>query len=1519
MSEDFDVAIVGLACRFPGAASATEFWRNLIGGVESITRFSDADLLAAGVSPEVLSRSDYVKASPVLSDPAGFDAAFFGIAPSEAATLDPQHRLLLELAHHALEDAGCDPARERGRIGVFAGSALNTYLLDRDLGTGLAENYIPTLTASDKDFLATRVSYLLGLRGPSLTVQSACSTSLVALHLARQSLLSEETDVALAGAVSVRVPHSAGYFYDGSGVVSPDGHVRAFDAQANGTVFGSGGGVIVLKRLADALAAGDHIHAVIKGSAINNDGSGKAAYTAPSVGGQSDVVVEALANAGLDAAQLGYLEAHGSGTPVGDRIELLALTNAFRQFTPRTGFCAIGSVKTNVGHLDAAAGMAGLIKTVLSLQHHRIPPTLHYTRPNAEIDFPATPFFVNAAPLDWKANDADHPRYAGVMGTGMGGTNAFVVLAEAPAPAPIETTAEGPHLLLLSAKTPAALDATARQFGEFLSTRGEEAREDFADIAYTLQTGRTAFRHRRFGIFRQASEAAAALSGQIATAFTTDTVRTDATPTITFLLPGVGDHYPEMARGLYERFAVFRAEVDRCAEILRPLLGTDVRELLYARERPEAPVAKPRGIDLKQLLGRGPGSASGSGAPAPARRLDRTIENQPALFTVEYALARLWMHWGVTPAAIVGHSMGEYVAACLAGVFSLEDALRLIATRARLVNELPAGAMVAVMLSEPEVLPLLAPELSIALINGPKLCVVAGPEAAIARFGDRLKEVGAIFRPVRNTHAFHSRLLDPIMDAFAREVKQVRLSPPQFPFTSNLTGDWITAAQATDPLYWTEQSRSTARFSDALTRLWRLPDTTLVEVGPGRTLGVLAMQHPARPAGQKPLIVSSLRHDYENQPDVEFIYHNLGRLWLAGTPVAWEKIDERAARQKVALPLYPFEHSRHWIESKPRTRQSDPAQPRADLADWFYVPAWKRAPLPASRAETASDVLWLILGEDAAPAHRLLAALNEREADVIFARFGASLRPGVLDDYTRLLASLKSRTFSALHILHLGALSTAATAPDADSGFYSLLGLAQALGEAALAVPVRLAIVTAQVHEVTGEESLRPAMATAAGLCGVISKEYPQVTAFAVDLPSPEIADAAPLLDEFHAPVKGATLAWRGRHRWERVFLSEKITAPAPLTGLRMRGVYLITGGTGGLGLEVARFLAKTCRARLVLTKKQPFDRTAPDADARVVQALREIEALGAEVEIQVCDVTDLAGMKRVVTETLAKYGELHGVIHAAGILREGLIQIKTREIAAAVLAPKVAGAPVVFEAVRALRLDFLALFSSVSSVVGFHGQSDYVAANAFLDAFAHYASTRASFRTVAIDWPVWRETGILTGLQAPAMLEARKEIVRQQAILTRDGIEIFRRALASSQPQLIVSPRDLAIVLAEAAQPPPDLAGSATATSTQAAAPRRDVGEEPRDPVEKAVADQWSAALGVSPIGIHENFIELGGHSLLAMRIVAQLRTAYQVNFTLRKFFEDPTVAGVALAIQNEIVAEIENLSEEEASQRVS
>lgn len=878
------IAVVGLAGRWPGARDVVQFWENLRGGVESISTLTEDQLDAAGVDAALRAHPAYVKRRPLLDDVAMFDAAFFGYTPAEAAAMDPQHRLFLETAWEALEHAGYDAERHPGAIGVFAGSHQNAYLLanltsgrefiDEFLGCREGRS-LSTLLGNDKDFLTSRVAYKLNLRGPAVTVQTACSTSLVSVVLACDSLRSGQTDLALAGGVAVLLPEHKGYLGQDGGMMSPDGHCRAFDAAANGTVFGSGVGVVALKRLSSAMADGDTIHAVIRGAALNNDGARKVSYTAPAVDGQVAVIRAALEQAGVSADTIGYVEAHGTGTPLGDPIEVAALTQAFRAGTPRKQFCHLGSVKTNVGHLDAAAGITGFIKAVLALREKVIPPTLHFTAPNPRIDLAASPFKVAATLTPWP--EGATPRRAGVSAFGVGGTNAHVVLEEAPrreATAPARTH----QLFLLSARTPAALDAAAARLAAHVRAAPES---ELPDIAYTLQVGRREFPHRRMLVCGDAAEASAWLENGEPRRVVSQHCELREPPVV-FMFPGQGAQYAGMGAQLYEREQVFREAVAVCAGLLQEHLGLDVTRLL---------------------------------CPTPAEmawaeeKLTHTRFAQPALFTMEYALARLWLSWGIQPAAMIGHSLGEYVAATLAGVFPLGRALEIVAERARLIEGAPTGGMMAVRLPEAELTPLLGKTLALAAVNAPALCVASGAADDLAALETTLKSRGVATIRLAATRAFHSAAMDEITGPLARRLRKRPLQAPTLPLVSGITGRWLTADEATDPEYWAMHARRTVRFADALAQLWSEP-RVLLEVGPGSALTTLARQHPRRT--EQHAIVPSL--PTAREPEHVAALGALGRLWLAGVRPDWDKFHAAAPRRRVPLPTYPFERKRHWVE-----------------------------------------------------------------------------------------------------------------------------------------------------------------------------------------------------------------------------------------------------------------------------------------------------------------------------------------------------------------------------------------------------------------------------------------------------------------------------------------------------------------------------------------------------------------------------------------------------------------------------
>jgi amino acid adenylation domain-containing protein len=890
------IAIVGMAGRFPGARDVEELWQNLRDGVDCIYRFGDEELLAAGVEPALLRHPRYVKAGGVIDGEELFDADFFDYAPREAELIDPQHRVFLECAYEALERAGHHPERFRGPIGVYAGTGHPGYFLRNLAGHAALLATVGERAASlgnSLDYLTTRVSYKLNLRGPSVDLQTACSTSLVAVHLACQALQAGDCDLALAGGAEVRVPQRQGYLHEEGGVESASGVCRAFDAGADGTVWGSGAGVVVLRRLADALADGDTVHAVILGTAINNDGSGKVGFTAPSIAGQAEVIAAAQARAGCAPETVGFVECHGTGTPLGDPIEVAALVRAFGTARRRGGGCALGSVKTNLGHLGAAAGIAGLIKATLALERREIPASLHFSRPNPRLELGAeSPFYVNVDLAAWPAEDGV-PRRAGVSSFGIGGTNAHAVLEEAPPRQPAGPARRW-QLLLLSAKSEQALEAATDDLAAWLADGPRrEPLATLAEACYTLQTGRRAFACRRALLCREAAEAGEALAVRDPRRLWSRRLP-DAAPRrpVVFLFPGQGTQHVDMGRGLYDSEPVFRHELDACADLLAPLLGRDLRLTLFP------PAAR---------------------RAAAAGELGQTRLAQPALFAVEYALARLWMAWGVAPWAMLGHSLGELVAACLSGVFSLADALALVAARGERMQAEPGGAMLGVELSESDLAPLLPPAVELAAVNGPSDCAVSGPEKEVAEVAARLEERGVVCRRLHTSHAFHSATMAPVGPALAALVARMERRAPAVPWVSNLSGDWIGAAEAADPGYWAAQLRGTVRFGAGVERLLATgAEPLFLEVGPGGTLCGLVARRQAWQGRQEraaAVAVSSMRHPQATDDDDERVLAAaLARLWLAGVEIDWAAVHAGERRRRVPLPTYPFQRQRLWIE-----------------------------------------------------------------------------------------------------------------------------------------------------------------------------------------------------------------------------------------------------------------------------------------------------------------------------------------------------------------------------------------------------------------------------------------------------------------------------------------------------------------------------------------------------------------------------------------------------------------------------
>ncbi len=1357
--KDSRIAIVGMAGRFPGARNLSEFWQNLHDGVESIRALTEKELLAAGATPQEIADPDYVRMAAVLDDVPMFDASFFGFSPRDASIMDPQHRHFLECAWEALEDAGHVPANFNGSIGVYAGSGLNSYLIHNLLANRKLRDSAGLFqlkqTGNDKDVLSTRVSYQLDLRGPSINVQTACSTSLVAVHLACQSLLNFECDMALAGGVTIEIPHGRGYIYHDGEILSRDGHCRAFDASSSGTIFGSGLGLVVLRRLEDAIADRDNIRAIILGSAINNDGARKVGYLAPSVDGQAEVIAEALGVAGVSADDISYVETHGTGTVVGDPIEVRALTQAFRKTTQRVGYCGIGSLKTSIGHLDAAAGVANLMKTVLALQHRQLPASLNFHQINPHIELQNSPFYINNKLADWPADN--RPRRAGVTSLGIGGTNAHVVLEEA-APA-IHSAATQPYqVLTVSAKSESAADRALENLAAHLQAHPEV---NLADAAFTCQMGRQAFQHRRAiivpGIRNAANSPINFDRKQIVSAIAS---KSKLQPV--FMFSGQGAQHANMARELYINDKVFRSAFDDCSRKLQQYLNLNLCDVVFPPPEKFA--------ESKDLL-------------------DQTWLTQPALFAIEYSLAQWWISLGVNPVAMVGHSIGEYVAACLAGVFSLDDALAITAYRGRLMFDQPRGAMLAVPLPASELN--LDEGLSLAAINNPEICVVSGPNELVDAYEAKLKSKSLLCTRLHTSHAFHSAMMDPVLPAFEERLKSIPLHPPRLPFLSNLTGTWITAAEATDPTYWSRHLRSTVRFSDCIHQLLQQPNHILIEVGPGSTLASLAR---LQSAGALP-VLHTLPHPKENLPDHAFALRAMAQAWAAGVEIRWSALHDLNSVQRVPMPTYPFERQKFWIDPDPEavapayslaSAAADVPHPDP-LQSWLYQRAWQPSPIDDTLPDESGS--WIIFADPAGLGERIARKLKSSRQDVVLVFAGTHytrskpskyiLRPEMREDYDTLLVDIMKSGRTLKKILYLWSLSQESyTRPLEDAqlmAFFSPLYLAQSLAAQDI-LEVDIAFVTDRLQKISDEVVRDPMQALMAGPAKVVPKELPGCTCRCIDLDlqhDRRDKSAQLLVAEMSTLRTDASVAYRKAERYVEQLVPMPPFAAAARPRIKHGGVYFITGGMGGIGMVLAEYLAREFNAKLVLTGRTQLpspeqwtsalqNESLSQEEKQKLQSLLEIQKISGGLLAVSADVSDLDQMQQVISDAKQRFGKIDGVFHAAGVLDDGPLMLKTAESASRVLAPKVRGTLQLAQAFSSEPPDFIALFSSISAIYPPEGQVDYAAANAFLDTFA--AQQGAPY--ITINWGAWQDVGMAARFASPhplldkCLLDTNREIV---------------------------------------------------------------------------------------------------------------------------------------------------------------
>ena len=1229
------------------------------------------------------------------------------MTPREAELRDPHHRLFLEIAHATLAHGGYDGQSYSGRVGVFAAMNGNRYrfdYLEEHPDLIRSAGYLTIDIASAPDYLSTFVSYKLGLRGPSITTLSACSSSLVSVHLACTAIRAGDCDMAVAGGVSIEFPFNRGYFYFPGSTAARDGVVRPFDEHATGTNFGNGVGAVLLKPLPIALADGDTVYAVIRGSAVNNDADRKAGFTAPSVAGQRECIQAALRSAGVAPQDVSFVEAHGTATPVGDPIELAGLVEAFRSFEGPdlpAGYCALGTVKSNVGHLGHSAGITGLIKTVLALHHERIPASINVTTPSTAIDWATSPFTLVTETRPWPAGDGK-PRIAAVSSFGIGGTNAHMVLAEAPPPDRGDRPNRPNEAVLWSATDEQAHDHLRERLADYFA---DLPAAQFADAAHTLRTGRTQKQVRGAVLAGSSADAAESLrdSWRI--------IRGDGRDrSLAFGFPGQGAQFANMMTDLYADEPVFRSGCDAAFDVLTPMLDVDLRAAWESGDED---------------------------------RLAETVVAQPLLYVLEYTLAHCLLSWGVTPTVLFGHSLGELVAGAVAGVFDFESGLRAVATRARLMQDMPRGGMLAVGAGPDDVAEFVTGPVALAAVNGPRQVVLSGAKDAIDATAAELGSRGWATKMLRTSHAYHSPAMADAADRWAEVLAGLDLRAPEIPIVSAATGTVMDTDDARSPRFWAQQLLSPVNFDAAVSQVLSSGSTTVLEVGPGRTVSALLRgRSDLRDEGSRTLALAPRAGANALEPA-------LAQLWVDGVDVTyWRQLGDRGYR-RIGAPGYPYARRRHWVdlpdtptEPAPEPATSEPAtvtaappgtdqiqSPFAGLM-WHGTSLGRAAGEPFRTARGTAVVL-------CAPPNgsRLVPALHR-----------AGYRAVTLDAsaFDATSATAWTATLEAEGDVELVVHATLLGAPDAvtadhlddqlDVSVHSVLACVRALASVSRhdRRRVALAVVGRHLVDVSGGEPVNPAAAAVVPLLRTIHHEHPDITTHCVDV-SPSTPED--MLVRELADLADPLAALRGTTRWSPVVRRLPVSSGPP--HLRHRGTYVITGGLGGIGLVVAKALATTgMRPRLAL-----LGRTLPAAGQP--PELTELIAAGAEVELFRADVTDLHSLDAAIEAVERRFGTVAGVVHSAGVPGGGLAERRDRDEVRRVLAPKTRGV-LNLETVFADRpeLDFLILFSSQAGLYGLYGSADYAAANAFVDAHARSVSAKDR-RTLSVQWPGWRDVGM--------------------------------------------------------------------------------------------------------------------------------------------------------------------------------
>lgn len=1505
-----EVAIIGYAGRVTGCSNVREYWEALYAGKETITVFDKAQLDELGIPEQLWGRPDYVKANGELPDKDCFDAEFWGYTPDEAAVMDPQMRIFHECVWEALEMAGYSPGEIKANVGLYAGASnsplwQSIMMLRQQHGMAAATvNYL-----SDREFLCSRIAYKLNFKGPAVFIHTACSSSLVAVHNACRGLLTGDCEIAVAGGVSASLLEKGGYLYAENMILSSDGHCRAFDAEADGTVRGEGAGVVILKKYARAIADGDTIHGIIRGSAINNDGNEKVGYTAPGIDGQSAVIRKALKIAQVAPEEVSYIETHGTGTRLGDPIEIAALKTVFDKV--KTHRIPIGSVKTNIGHLDAAAGIAGLIKVLLMLKYKKVPASLFYRQPNPKIDFDATPFYVNNELREWEGQPGK--RIAGISSFGIGGTNAHLIVEEFLGSVPVHKPSAS-ELVNVSAKSMKALHQTCSNLARDLQESNDA---DLSSFAYTLNSGRQNFRYRK-SFLAATKEQAIRLLTDHHDAPVTEVTTGSFNEGLVFVFSGQGAQYPEMAKGLYDTLPLFKHYLDECFNLIREQEGIGLAEIIF------------------------PGSTV---AGAEGDLMSNTCYTQLALFAVSYSLSRVLMDWGLRPSALIGHSIGEYVCACLAGVTNLPATIRIITERGRLMQSTAAGEMYYANMAAAVLEPLLPEELSIAAINGKEESVISGGPVAMGKFVQQLEGKGIAVRKLKTSHAFHSALMEPVIPVFVDVLRTMSFQSAQIPYISNVTGDFV--PDIMDAAYFGTHLRATVRFSEGIEKLLTAGKTRFLEVGPGAQLaGYINRLAVGRTDVQA---WGAIRQAKNPQQDVSYLFQQLSECWKAGAVINWEKVYEKQQRSRIPLSGHVFEKLRFPFRldigqmiNMLQNFQGQIAEPAARIVtEWFYQPVWKQ--VTQKTADQLYNEICLIFSDGSENTRQLISRLTQNIARVIVVETGREFQqvtdtlfriaPDDDTHYQSLFRELSPAIHQPLHIVHTYLLGDMVTAyitveEGLSAGYISLTNIARAIDKAGWSTPVSISVLATKTAAVENNEEINPLKNTVLGAVKVIPLEYLSIRCKMMDIPAvitPEVYDIL-LYELMNGKEEEVFIAIRGHKKYLHTQEHVKISTKAEAVTLRTDGCYMITGGFGGMGYTIATDLATTDKANLVLVTRTAFPERnqwqqwlethdATDDTSIRIRDIMELEGRGANIMVAYADVSDEAAMQKVVTRAKETFGSIRGVVWAAGVIDYGgVIQKRSAEDFIVYIQAKVHGLLLLQQLIDFRQLDLLVLFSSMGNVLyqSKFGQVAYCAANEFLEAFPAYAARQFNIRVKTINWNDWRDVG----MSVKALKKARKtediskiNALQTEAISPAEGVEIFRACLQSDINNLYLSTTDLGQSIdkmraVNAAEKNLDFSRITTGIKYKRPSLSQAY-EAPVTETEQILEKSFGSLFGFEKVGIDDNFFELGGDSLKAMAILIKIEQDFQRKISLETFFSHPCIRELARVINDRRPAE--------------